>query len=191
MYEVELKARLKAGQIEEIKNLIENTYRCNSEICVYHDTYFDNRGQDLMKSERELRLRRITRMMDESIFLTYKEKPFDQLSKSKLEHEVIVSNYDESAAILKLLGYSEDIRLLKHCINYSLEYRSWPILITLVRINELNQDFIEVEVQTEQAELINSIFNVMHEFMLNLNIMPDQLTNEYYTDLFRKASNNF
>ncbi len=191
IYEVELKARLKVDQIEEITRLLANTFKGSSERCVYHDTYFDNHGQDLMKTERELRLRKITKNSIESFYLTYKESPFDERSRSKLEHEIMVSSFAESAAILMLLGYSEDISFFKHCTNYHIEYRSFEILVTLVRILELQQDFIEVEVQLGEEAKISQVHTILQEFLSLLKVSPDQLTAEYYTDLLRNARKHF
>ena len=189
IFEVELKARLKTGQIENIEKILENTYECQPEVCVYHDIYFDTTSKNLGGSEKELRLRKITSNKSETILLTYKEPPFDNISKSKIEHEVSVNSNEQAIVILEHLGYSADISFEKHCTNFRVVYQSLEIILTLVRMIELKRDFIEVEVQTAEANMVTQIYVCLHEFLLGLKVMPDQLTNEYYTDMVRQARN--
>jgi hypothetical protein len=37
--------------------------------------------------------------------------------------------------------------------------------------------------------MVTQIYESLHEFLLLLNVLPDQLTNEYYTDMVRHARN--
>jgi len=189
MFEVELKARLNTGQIEEIEKVLKSTYKCSSEICVYQDTYFDTVSRDLDENERELRLRKTVTGQSKTVLLTYKEPPFDSISKSKPEHEILVNSHEQAAIILGHLGYVADISFQKHCTNFQVGYRSMGILVTLVRMKELNEDFIEVEVQTAEAEMITEIIDCLHEFLVLLNVMPEQLTTEYYTEMVRQVRN--
>lgn len=185
IYEVELKARLKTGQIGDIAKILKDVYKCQAKRCIYNDTYFDTISKDFFKTERELRLRKIITDQAEKVLLTYKDPPFDNLSKSKCEREVKVSSREETSAILGHLGYIEDISFEKHCINFQVKYRSFEILATLVSMSELEQDFIEVEVLTNNTDAITQINEVLHEFLSRLNVAPEQLTNEYYTDMVR------
>lgn len=178
---------MKIGQNEEIKIMLENTYSCSSEVCVYHDTYFDTTNDHLKKRERELRLRKIVAGDSETILLTFKEPPFESTSKSKREHEVQVNSYEQTANTLRGLGYVEDISFQKHCINLRVLYRSLDILVTLVRILELKHDFIEVEVPGADLDQADQIYQCLYEFLFSLQIIPEQLTNVYYTEMVRQA----
>ena len=180
---------MKTGQIEYIEKILENTYECQSEVCEYDDSYFDTISKDLSESEKELRLRKITIDKSETILLTYKEPPFDNISKSKVEHEVSVNSHEQAAVILEHLGYIAYISFQKQCTNFRVVERSLEIFVTLVRMIELKQDFIEVEVQTADAYSVTQINECLHEFLLGLKVMPDQLTNEYYTEMVRQARN--
>jgi len=176
---------LKTGQIEDIAKILNHTYKCHPEKCVYRDTYFDTISKDFFNSERELRLRKVIIDKAERILLTYKETPFDNASKSKCEYEIRVSSHEEASIILGNLGYTEDINFQKHCTNFQVKYRSLEILVTLVSMRELKQDFIEVEVQSDEADSINQIYEVLHEFLPLLEVASEQLTSEYYTDMVR------
>ena len=184
IYEIELKATLKDGQFEDIAKVLQD-YKCQAKRCIYNDTYFDTVSKDFFKSERELRLRKIINDQTEEVLLTYKAPPFDNLSKSKIEHEVRVSSYEEASIIIRNLGYTEDISFQKDCTNFQVKYRTFEIMVTLVKMRQLEQDFIEVEVLINDTDAITQINEILHEFLLFLNVAPEQLTNEYYTDMVR------
>ncbi len=166
---------------------MENRYRGQPEICVYYDTYFDGVNKDLQKSERELRLRRIMLDDSETVRLTCKEPPFDNISKSKHEHEITVSSYRDTAAILNQLGYREDISLAKHCTNFQVELNSLPILVTLAALEELGQDYIEAEALLSEPGKQDQVLACLYDFLVSLQVMPEQLTNEYYTEMVRRS----
>lgn len=180
---------MKTGQIDYIEKALQETYKCTSEICVYHDTYFDMSSNDFKKSERELRLRKITFDESETIWLTYKDPPFERISKSKREHEIQVSSHEQAADILRGLGYVEDICFEKHCTNLRVVYRSLNILVTLVKIAQLKQDFVEVEVLRGELDKADQVCECLQEFLSSLQVMPEQLTNEYYTEMVTQARN--
>lgn len=185
IYEVELKAGLIAGQAKQINRKLRK--ECiRYEECIYFDTYFDSVQTEFLKTEKELRLRKIVRDDSETVVLTYKESPFESNSKSKFEHEVFLNDFNKGCTILERLGYNKDISLEKYCINYSVMYNSVEILVTLATMKELQQDFIEVEVQTDDATKINDLFDILHDFLISLNIAVEQLTSKYYTDMIRK-----
>lgn len=182
-----MKARLKPGQINDIEKILKNTYKCSAELCVYEDTYFDRYNMELRRSERELRLRRVIGDCSEKIVLTCKEPPLDQTARSKPEHEVQVNSFEQAADVLRSLGYLEDISFTKTCTNLRLTFQSADITVTLVTMAELNQDFIEAEVLIAATGNLDRTYACLHEFLLSLQIMPEQLTGEYYTEMVRQA----
>lgn len=186
MYEVELKTRLYKGQKEYLQNTITALFECNWESCIYHDTYFDTINRDFAISERELRLRKILTGSQETILITYKEPPFDQKSKSKNEHEIIVNNYDQADTLLKLLGFIKDVSFKKRCQVTQIQYCFYNINITLTDIVELSETFMEIEVLTPETDNIKEVFSILHELLTLLKISAKQLSNEYYTDMVRR-----
>lgn len=173
--------------MQDIQMILEKVCKNPGEICDYYDAYFDTANKDFMKSERELRLRRITLNNTETVWLTFKEPPYEDIYKNKIEHEVVVSSYEDTALILNKLGYSEDISFQKKCVNFRTMYGSLDILVTLVTVGEIERDFIEVEEKTTEAGDIPGIYEVLKEVLFSLQVMPDQLTGEYYTDMVRQA----
>lgn len=166
---------------------MEKACRCPGETCTYNDTYFDSLEEDFVPSEKELRLRRIISEKNETVWLTFKEPPYDDVYKNKIEHEVVVSSYEDTALILNKLGYSADISFQKNCANFRTVYHALEILVTLATVQELKRDFIEVEVKTAEADDITRIYEILNEFLFSLHVMPEQLSNKYYTDMVKRA----
>jgi predicted adenylyl cyclase CyaB len=140
----------------------------------------------LVITERELRLRKIITGSQETILITYKEPPFDEKSKSKNEHEIIVNSYDAADTLLKHLGYINDVSLEKRCQITLIQYCLYNINITLTDIVELSGTFMEIEVLTPESDNIKAIFPVLHELLALLKVSTEQLSNEYYTDMVRR-----
>lgn len=188
VYEAELKTRLFDGQKEYIVKTIMNEFKSDWEPCAYYDTYFDTVNHDFANTEKELRLRKIVTGDKETFFITFKDPPFDKISKSKNEHEIAVNDYDEANVLLKQLGFIIDISFKKHCHITQIQYCSYKITITLTDIEELPETFMEIEVLTPNSNDVRLIFPILHELLAKLKISPEQLTNEYYTDMVRSIN---
>lgn len=187
MYEVEIKARLQPGQDQEIEDWLCLNYNGRFENCIYHDTYFDTRNHNLTAQEKELRLRKITGENQNCLVLTYKDPPFDSVTRSKAERQIKVDSYHETLAFIKGLGMVEDIAFEKQCNTCSINYSSYQVEISLVYVSEINERFIELEILISDAEAIREAMDALYELALLLKIDPQQVTNEYYTDLVRSA----
>lgn len=188
MFEVEIKARLTHGQYQDIENILQRDFQCPLMNCLYHDTYFDTRNNDLTATGRELRLRRVSGHIQDRVLLTSKEPPFDEITRSKVEHEIEVSSYDEALALVTTLGFTEDVAFQKYCSICSVDYSSYQVGITLVEIAELPEKYIELEILISDAEHVNESMAILHELTTLLHIDPEQITNEYYTNLVRKIT---
>lgn len=186
MFEVELKAVIKNK--EEVLSLLGKLDPSKRENVIYHDTYFDSIDKGLTNKERELRVRKISNS-DTKIVLTYKGEPFDKISKSKPEYEVIVDNHDNILNILKFLGFQIDIEFSKDCLNLSFEFNDYNILATLVKIPELDLEFIEIETIVNDKNQIASAMENLYSLIEYLKIDKIDLTSKYYTELVREARN--
>lgn len=187
MLEVELKARI--NNIKEHEDLIKRLSPLKIEIVTYYDTYLDTEDAILRIDDRELRVRSITDGKSE-VILTYKDKPFDEETKSKSELEVKLDNHEGMIEILKGLGFIIDIIITKRCKNYYFNYMGYPILATLVRIEELDSWFIEIETLVKMLDQVCTAKNTLYELFSYLNISRSAITAEYYTDLVRAARNH-
>lgn len=180
MYEVEMKAEITEEGYHKFNHLWVQHL---TNISQYIDIYYDHKDNRLKDSERELRIRQVLSGQVTTIFVTYKESPFDDLSKSKPEHEVVVDNFETMVKIVEGLGYLEEISLEKACHNYRLHQKGYEYLLTTVFVEELNRYFLEVEIQETDLLGIPSATKAIYDFLESVGIQRHQLTHAYYTDM--------
>ena len=147
MYEVELKAGV--SDVERLRSTLDSLAG-SPEFKSYDDIYFNNRD-DLVADEKELRLRRIESDAGAEVVLTFKDKPFDPVSKSKPETEIKVSSQSQMLRILELLDFYIDVRLKKICSIYRLEWNGCKTEITLATVPELAASFLEAEIMVARG----------------------------------------
>lgn len=186
MFEVELKAKIKKR--EEVLILLNKLNPIKTEEVEYFDTYFDTSKKDFLKSEKELRVRKISNG-NTRVMLTYKNEPFDEISKSKPEYEVLVDNHKNIITILNFLGYKREIQFSKKCLNISLTFNGQSILASLVNVPELGLDFIEVETLVKNLNSTEDAMKNLFALFRYLKIEKSAMTSQYYTDLVRETRN--
>jgi predicted adenylyl cyclase CyaB len=185
MFEVELKAKIDKKSENAIHNKLRSLKPYKIEDVVYEDAYFDTEDRKLSDSGKELRIRKV--LSDRhKVILTYKDKPFHGESRSKPEYEVAVDNYENIVKILRMLGYTEDIKISKKCTNYSLKYKSHDVMVTIAEIPEIGSSFIELEIQVDSITKANDAMRNLHDITKYLDIPESSLTSEYYTEMMRK-----
>jgi adenylate cyclase, class 2 len=175
--EAELKARVRDP--EGVHALLEE--RATGRPEVYADTYYDATDQAISGSDRELRVRTVHAADDTRSVLTYKDARVDDASGSKPEYETRVEDPAAVHAILKGLGYVPMIQFEKRCRNYDIEARGRKMLATLVRVPEIDGDWIELETIVEGDQLHDALADV-RAVLGELGIEDDDLTTEQYTD---------
>ena len=107
MIEVELKARLERDEIPDFINKLENLgftrYNKVEEI----DIYFNGIDRDFRETDEALRIRKSMDIdkKDINYYLVYKGPKMDNISKTREEYEVIVSDGEITNIILEKLGF--------------------------------------------------------------------------------------
>lgn len=177
MIEAELKARVRDP--EHVHTLLEQRAAGRAE--VYQDAYYDAADHGLSSSDRELRVRTIHGPDETRSLLTYKDARVDEASGSKPEYETRVEDPAAVHAMLKGLGYVPLIEFEKRCRNYDFEDRGRKMLATLVRLPEIDGDFIELETIVEDDQLHQALDDV-RAVLGELGIEAGDLTTEQYTD---------
>lgn len=176
--EVELTATLR----DPHRVRAELAKRAEREHSVYSDTYFDRPDHSMDAAGYELRVRTITTGNDRRVVLTYKEPPVEGGPGSKPEHETTLANAEVMRTVFTGLGLVELIAFEKHCDNYRFTERDRDILVTVVRIPELDgQTFIEVETTAEPND-VPAALDVVRGVLVDLGIGQQDLTTESYTD---------
>jgi adenylate cyclase class 2 len=177
LIEAELKARVRDP--ERALELLEE--RATGRAEVYQDAYYDTADQALSGSDRELRVRTIHGADDTRSVLTYKGARVDNASGSKPEHETCVEDPSAVHAMLRGLGYVPLIQFEKRCRNYDFTAHGRKMLATLVRVPEIDGDFIELETLVEPDQLPDALADV-RAVLGELGIDVGDLTTDTYTD---------
>lgn len=175
MIEAELKARVK--DVASVKGWLGR--QASPEDATYQDIYYD-KGDELTRSDRELRVRTVSTAKAQRSVLTYKQARVDEDSGSKPEHETEISAPDAIASFLLDIGFTEYVRLTKHCQNYAFQFATYEVLATLVHVPELDGAFLEVETLVSEAQLdaaLEALGNLLKELGLE-----NELDSGTYTD---------
>lgn len=156
--------------------------RTEPEHSIYSDTYFDRPDHSMDAAGYELRVRTITTGDDRRVVLTYKEPPVEGGEGSKPEHETALADAEVMRTVLIGLGLVELIAFEKYCDNYRFTEQARAILVTVVRIPELDgQTFIEVETTAEPDD-VPAALAVVRGVLADLGIGDQDLSTESYTD---------
>lgn len=166
MLEIEAKARINRKKIKSrlVELGVKFLKREKQE-----DIYFNHPTRDFAKSDEALRIRRAGR----EFYLTYKGPKLDKLTKTREEHEVKISSFEEAKEILKKLKFGEVATIRKKREYYALE----NFVIALDEVEGLGS-FIEVEKKAERytpEEIIT--------FLKKLGVKEGSLERRSYLEL--------
>ena len=75
----------------------------------------------------------------------------------------------------------------KHCEIFNLHYQQIAVEIAMVRFDELEDSFIEIETQTAQKSNTDGLFEVLYKLLAELQISKDQLTEDFYIEMIKEA----
>jgi len=157
LIEVEVKASVK-----DFNNVKKNLVQIGAiKIKKEHqrDIYFNAPHKDFVKTDEALRIREIPENDKTRIVLTYKGAKLDNISKTRKEIEVDVSESRNMALILENLGFHPAAEVKKDRIIY--EYSK--SVITLDTIHGLG-NFVEIEKEALEGEdttkALEEIFNI-------------------------------
>ena len=186
MYEVELTARLK--NYDQTRKCIlkldpDTTYRLD-----YDDRYFDKENS-LTEENQEFRLRTKTNLdtAEANHYLTFKDKPFDKVTRSKPEYETLVSDHYNTEQILFKLGYQKSAHYTKHCEIFNLNYEGAAVEIALVQFDELQDSFIEIETITADFSETDGLFTKLYNLLADLKLSKNDLTEDFYIEMIQEA----
>jgi adenylate cyclase class 2 len=149
MYEVELKVR---ADHERVRERLADVGATGAGGVTQVDTYYDAPHRDFASTDEALRLRRETPVEEDGATetvtkLTYKGPLVEAESKTRREHETVVLDDDEAAAILSGLGFEPAATVEKH----RRFFRHDGYTVTLDRVDGLGE-FVEVETEAEAVE---------------------------------------
>lgn len=109
MYEVEVKEQLRVSAEAAVHRLAENGFSFNESL-FQDDTVYAREASDIIKWRPGVSVARIRAEGSRSVLNT---KTFTEAPLIKIEHETIVGQPEEAAAILNVLGLKEIVRIQK------------------------------------------------------------------------------
>jgi predicted adenylyl cyclase CyaB len=183
MYEAEIKL-IVADDIS-VRTALES--RVDGENEEYEDYYFTHPTIVPKGSERELRVREISRSSSKVILLTFKDEIVDAATKSKREYELQI---EESAGLIQMfeaMGLHVDIHFVKRCTNWRLTLGKYSILATLVSVSELPKCYLELETLVQEKEGVRPGLDTLRTLAKELGFSEDDETLETYTECVREA----
>ncbi len=164
--EVEIKFKLESGVRERIENIAKFLGEVREE-----DYYFNHPCRDFGKSDEALRVRKSNKVL-----LTYKGPKVDRETKTRVEIEVEVEDFEKILKILKELGFRFFAKVSKVRRLYVFN----DVKITIDRVEGLG-DFVEIELESDDLEKAKErVFEIAR--MLGLK----GVIRESYLELLRK-----
>lgn len=188
MYEVELKLR---ADHETIRAALDDTDTSPDIRVRQVDTYYDAPHRDFAETDEALRLRRETRrpldagtdddresQPTTTTELTYKGPLVEAESKTREEHETIVADDDDAAAILAGLGFDpaavvEKDRTFFHVEGYT---------VSLDHVDGLGE-FVEIEGEAARSQDVADVREGAIAVLRRLGLDPDDQIRTSYLGL--------
>lgn len=133
MIEIEIKAR---ADHDALKNRLKQEGASLEKTVEQTDIYFNAPDRDFGKTDEALRLRN----EGDQIFLTYKGKKLDPLSKTRKEVDVEVADFAKMEELISCLRYRETLRVHKIRDLYNID----GALVCLDNVDGLGE-FVELE----------------------------------------------
>ena len=174
MIEVEIKASAGgsdvAGKLNELGAIFEKKV---GQI----DSYYNAPHRDFGTTDEALRLRE----QGSRVYLTYKGKKLDQLSKTRKEVEVEVSDRAKMEDIIISLGFKKTLDVIKERQIY--HYKGAEICLDHL---EGLGDFVEVEMQAENMDTVGQKRDEVIAILREIGVKGDLIRASYLEMILTK-----
>lgn len=169
LIEVEIKAPVE--DLKEVREVIKGLGGKLKSVEKQLDMYFQHPCRDFKLTDEALRLRR----SNSKSYMTYKGPKISPKTKSRVEIEVEISDFEKALEILMNLGFK--------CIGKVNKVREiWKlkeVQISLDKVESLG-DFIEIEVESEKLkEAEEAVYKILNK----LNIPASKTTRKSYLEM--------
>ena len=163
MIEVEVKACVK-DFVDVKKNLIKiGAVKIKNEH--QRDVYYNAPHKDFVETDEALRIRKIPENGKNTVILTYKGAKLDDVSKTRKEIEVEVSDADKMDLILENLDFRSVATVKKDRDIYHLD----EFIITLDTVYKVGT-FVEIEIEAQENDDTTIPLNKIFETYKKLGI---------------------
>lgn len=157
MIEVEVKAKVK--NFSDIKEKLSEMGALKIKDEYQSDTYFNAPDRDFGVTDEALRIREIPENSGKRFILTYKGAKMDDLSKTRQEIEVDITDSENMAYILVNLGFKKAAVVTKDRAIYNLD----EFIITLDTVHGAGT-YVEIETDVDDGkdttDAVNQIFEI-------------------------------
>ncbi len=171
MLEIEVKAR-----VDDLSELREKLLEAGAESLGSNrqeDVYFQHPARDFARSDEALRLRK----QEGRCTLTYKGPRIEEVTKTREELKVEVSDFEEAKVLLEKLGFEEVSWVRKHRDYYTL--KGFKVMLDMV---DGLGSYVEVEKPGESYEPRELL-----EFLGELGIGEDAVERRSYLGLLLRG----
>lgn len=163
MIEVEVKAKVK--NFSDIKEKLIEMGALKIKDEYQSDTYFNAPDRDFGVTDEALRIREIPENSGKRFILTYKGAKMDDLSKTRQEVEVDITDSENMALILINLGFKKAAVVTKDRSIYHLD----KFIITLDTVHGAGT-YVEIETDVEDGKDTTDSLNQIFEIYKNMGI---------------------
>ncbi|MBN1329576.1 MAG: class IV adenylate cyclase [Candidatus Heimdallarchaeota archaeon] len=171
---LEVEVKIAIDDLEELEYLLVEKGAKLEEIVIQRDHYYTHPTRDYNKTDEALRIRE----EGNKCYLTYKGPKIDSKSKTRVEIETEIMNYDKMNKILVNLSFHKVIIIVKERKIYLFK----GVIFSLDQVETLGS-FLEVEKvidnEDEYLEVQKDIFEKIRIFNLN----PENNIRESYMEL--------
>jgi adenylate cyclase class 2 len=175
MIEVEFKAKIENYEkFIEAKNKILSLGSKLISKTLEEDIYFQHPLRDFSKTDEALRLRGT----NGKNYLTYKGAKISKISKTRLEIQTEIENFENTKEIFLKLGFKPVATISKKREKYILE----NTFIYMDEVKDLGY-FIEIEEETENELSIKIIEEKLIKILEKINIPKKSITRKSYLEL--------
>lgn len=158
---LEIELKLKVEKLEPIAEKLKNLGATFDGDFRQVDSYYDDKEDSLVKSDRCLRIRKHVNHIGQAIELTYKGARENHRFKTRREINLTIDKADETAELFEGLGYK--IRLILEKKRSLWEYNSCKVALDEL---PLIGKFVEIEgpddVLIEQVQKALGLENIKH-----------------------------
>ncbi len=183
---LEIEVKLPIKEPEKVKERLRMMGFAMEQTLLQTDTYFNSTAYDLKSQDKALRLRWTSHPGEEKgkHILTYKGPKLDQISMTRTELEVEISDPKKTEAILNGLGYVPGkVQVKKERISY----RKGPLLAALDTVEGLGS-FLELEMLRKDEEDREEGTREMERVITELGYaMTDTVRTSYLSQLEAKG----
>ncbi|MDA3901144.1 MAG: class IV adenylate cyclase [Spirochaetes bacterium] len=115
MYEIEIKSYCNNSALVEEQLRDEKAHFVGE--LYQHDLYFNHPSRDFKNSDEALRIRSVNGIH----YVTYKGPKVSKQTKTRIEHETIVGDFDTFRSILQMTGFVESGEVVKTRREYTID----------------------------------------------------------------------